>query len=179
MRFGNDMGCTEFEYSNGWLTRFKTRHSISCHSISGESAHVDKRLISDGRKQALNVMKKFSRNIFSVDENSLFYRMDPDKSLTTSSNNKGKRGKRTESQSFCAPTLMAPRKWMCSGRVNSSCSISATRRVNLVTNPVISHEWGKDLEVFTTSGTYPWSFLIHMMYGSLELWVSTNNVWVS
>ena len=28
----------------------------------------------------------------------------------------------------------------CSGRVISSCSTSATRRVNLVTNPVISHE---------------------------------------
>jgi len=94
MRFGNDMGCTEFEYSNGWLTRFKTRHSISCHSISGESAVVDKRLITDGRKQALDVMKKFCRNIFSVDENSLFYRMDPDKSLTTSSNNKGKKRKK-------------------------------------------------------------------------------------
>ena len=44
----------------------------------------------------------------------------------------------------------------CSERVNSSCSTSGTRRVNLVTNPVIS-EWGKDREVFTTSGTYPWS----------------------
>jgi hypothetical protein len=29
----------------------------------------------------------------------------------------------------------------CSGRVRSSCSTSDTRRVNLVTNPVISHEW--------------------------------------
>jgi hypothetical protein len=44
----------------------------------------------------------------------------------------------------------------CSGRVGSSCTTSGTRRVNLVTNPVISHEWGKDREVFTTSGTYPW-----------------------
>ena len=45
----------------------------------------------------------------------------------------------------------------CSGRVGISCSTSGTRRVNLVTNPVISREWGKDREVFTTSGTYPWS----------------------
>jgi hypothetical protein len=28
----------------------------------------------------------------------------------------------------------------CSGRVGSSCSTNGTRRVNLVTNPVISHE---------------------------------------
>jgi hypothetical protein len=31
----------------------------------------------------------------------------------------------------------------CSGRVSNSCSTSGTRRVNLVTNPMISHEWGK------------------------------------
>ena len=29
---------------------------------------------------------------------------------------------------------------MCSGMVSSYCSTSGTRRVNLVTNPVISHE---------------------------------------
>ena len=33
---------------------------------------------------------------------------------------------------------------MCSGRVSSSCSNSGTRRVNLVTNPMISLAWGKD-----------------------------------
>jgi hypothetical protein len=38
----------------------------------------------------------------------------------------------------------------CSGRVSSYCSASGTRHVNLATNPVISHEWGKDQEVFTT-----------------------------
>jgi len=32
------------------------------------------------------------------------------------------------------------KKFMCSGRLSSSCSTSGTRCVNLVTNPVISHE---------------------------------------
>jgi hypothetical protein len=32
----------------------------------------------------------------------------------------------------------------------------------LYQNPVISHEWGKDREVFTTSGTYPWSLNLHV-----------------
>ena len=36
---------------------------------------------------------------------------------------------------------------------------SDIRRVYLVTNPVTIHERGKDREVQTTSGTYPWSFL--------------------
>jgi hypothetical protein len=52
----------------------------------------------------------------------------------------------------------------CSGRVSSSCSTSDTRRVNLVINPVISHERGKDREVLTTSGTYPWSFVAQIFH---------------
>jgi hypothetical protein len=35
----------------------------------------------------------------------------------------------------------------CSWRVSGSCSTSDIRRATLVTNPVISHEWGKDREV--------------------------------
>jgi hypothetical protein len=53
---------------------------------------------------------------------------------------------------------------MCSGRVSSSCSSSDTRRVNLVINPVISHERGNDREVFTTSGIYPWSFVTQIFH---------------
>ena len=53
---------------------------------------------------------------------------------------------------------------MCSGRASSSRSTSDTRRVNLATNPVISHERGKDREVFTTSGTYPWSFVTQIFH---------------
>ena len=52
----------------------------------------------------------------------------------------------------------------CSRRVSSSCSTSGTHRVNLVTNPVISHKWGKDREVFTTSGTYTWSFVTQIFH---------------
>ena len=46
----------------------------------------------------------------------------------------------------------------------SSWSTGDTRRVNLVTNPVIIHERGKDREVFTTSGTYPWLFVTQIFH---------------
>ena len=36
--------------------------------------------------------------------------------------------------------------------------------MNLAINPVISHERGKDREVFTTSGTYPWSFVTQIVH---------------
>jgi hypothetical protein len=52
----------------------------------------------------------------------------------------------------------------CSGRVRSSCSTSGARRFTLVTILVISHEWGKDHEVFTKSATYPWSFVTQMLF---------------
>jgi hypothetical protein len=40
------------------------------------------------------------------------------------------------------------------------CSTSDTHRVNLVTNPVISHEWGKDREVLST---IHWFFLAKIL----------------
>ena len=36
--------------------------------------------------------------------------------------------------------------------------------VTLVTNPVLSCEWVKDRELFTISGTYPWSFVIQIFH---------------
>ena len=51
----------------------------------------------------------------------------------------------------------------CSGRVGSSCSTSI-RRVNLVTNPVMRHERGKERELLTTSETYPWSFVTQIFH---------------
>ena len=61
----------------------------------------------------------------------------------------------------------------CSGRVTSSCSTSDTLRVNLVTNPVISHERGKDRRVFTTSGTYSWSIVTQIFHNGQQVMVAT------
>ena len=41
--FGDQLGVTDFAYSNGWVTRFKRRYGISSRVISGESAGVDER----------------------------------------------------------------------------------------------------------------------------------------
>jgi hypothetical protein len=58
--------------------------------------------------------------------------------------------------------------FLCSWRVSSSCSTSGTRRVYLVIDTVISHEWGKDREVFTTSGTY------YVIYDTYILFICSN-----
>jgi hypothetical protein len=54
----------------------------------------------------------------------------------------------------------------CSEMVGSSCSTSGTRRVNLVTNPVVSHERGKDRILIMTSGTFPWSCMTQIFHNS-------------
>ena len=51
---------------------------------------------------------------------------------------------------------------MYSGRVSSFSSTSGTHHANLVTNSVTSHEWGKDRDMFMTSGT--WSFVTQIFH---------------
>jgi hypothetical protein len=48
-------------------------------------------------------------------------------------------------------------EFRCSRRTCGSSSTSGTRRVNLVANPIIRREYGKDPEVLPTNGTYRWS----------------------
>ena len=50
----------------------------------------------------------------------------------------------------------------CSGMVISSGSQCGTNRVTIVSNPVISHEYGKGRIVITTEGTYSLSFVTQM-----------------
>jgi hypothetical protein len=50
-------------------------------------------------------------------------------------------------------------KLVCSRRVGSSCSTSGTLRVNLVTNPVISHKWGKNWEVLIRNSQIQFQYL--------------------
>ena len=52
----------------------------------------------------------------------------------------------------------------CSRRVCRSWSISGTRRVNIVTNPIISREWIKDRAVLTIIGTYRGSLWLQIFY---------------
>ena len=79
-------------------------------------------------------------------------RMKKDKQRSTKHRNK------TEDRVTRTP-LKTRGELRCSERVSISCSTSSTRRVNLVTNMEICHEWEKDRKVFTTCGTYPWSFV--------------------
>ena len=92
--FSDETGVTD-KYSNGWLQLFKARHGISSHVISGESAGVDRALIDHGRKEAIRNMKAFApKDVFNIDETGLFFRMLPDRSLSTVEYTKGTKKKK-------------------------------------------------------------------------------------
>ncbi|KAJ8307614.1 hypothetical protein KUTeg_014836 [Tegillarca granosa] len=48
--------------ANRWLCRFKSRHGISSHIISGESAGVDQTLITDVKGKAREIMGEYALN---------------------------------------------------------------------------------------------------------------------
>ena len=69
---------------------FNARHGISSHVISGESAGVDRALIDTGRKEAIRKMEAFApKDELNRDETGLFFRMLPDRSLSTVEYTKG------------------------------------------------------------------------------------------
>ena len=89
-KFGAELGISDFSYSNGWLHRFKQRHNISSHTLCGESAGVDPQLITDGQTRGSAAVRDYQlKDVFNMDETGIFYRMTPDRSLTTSDKTKG------------------------------------------------------------------------------------------
>jgi hypothetical protein len=58
----------------------------------------------------------------------------------------------------------------CSGTISSSCSTIGTRRITLVTNPVVIHEWGYGLIVITINRTYTWSFVTQIPQRLTKSW---------
>ncbi|KAI1000392.1 hypothetical protein K3495_g7803 [Podosphaera aphanis] len=71
-----------FEFSNGWLDRFKARYSIKSFRRFGESGSVDMVLIEEALPGLRAVLNKYEwKDIYNMDETGLFYRMQADNSL--------------------------------------------------------------------------------------------------
>jgi len=73
-----------FEFSNGWLSKFKKRHGIRNYRQHGESGSVNRQMLED----ALPVLKALLNNfnwedIYNMDETGLCYMMSGDAALST------------------------------------------------------------------------------------------------
>ena len=67
--------------SNGWLSRWKKRHSITFRAICGENASVDLSVCAEWKELTLKpILQRYSaENIFNADETGLYWRLLPDK----------------------------------------------------------------------------------------------------
>ena len=75
--FGDMLGII-FEYSNGWLNRFKKRYNLKEYNILGEAASVGPELVNAARERSRKVILAFVEkygwnNIWNLDETALFY----------------------------------------------------------------------------------------------------------
>ncbi|UYV78234.1 hypothetical protein LAZ67_16000605 [Cordylochernes scorpioides] len=81
--YAMDMKYDEFEASNGWLDRFKTRRNIIFRKICGEERAVNPLVVEDWKEKIPSFLDKYSpSNIYNIDESGLFYKCLPDKTLT-------------------------------------------------------------------------------------------------
>ena len=82
--FAKKLNIEGISFSSGWLNRFKNRYQISSKTLHGEAASVaidDVQTATIELKLALN---KYSLNdIYNADETGLFYRLGPNKTLST------------------------------------------------------------------------------------------------
>jgi hypothetical protein len=80
---------SSFNYSLGWLERFKKRYNLKQFTIVGESGSVSKETIDKSRKEVydfiMNWIKKGGKieNIFNLDETALFFKLQRNQTLVS------------------------------------------------------------------------------------------------
>lgn len=78
------MGLNDFKASNGWLEKFKKRHSLCFKNISGESKSANKDKIPEFKEELDRLLLKYKTNdVFNCDETALYYKNFRRKSFVT------------------------------------------------------------------------------------------------
>ncbi|XP_061191527.1 jerky protein homolog [Saccostrea echinata] len=83
-QLGEQLNITDFNYSRGYLHRFKTRRGIKRKLYEGEADSADMNAVQTGRGDLQRVLKDYEPDdIFNLDETGLFYRLGPNYTLAT------------------------------------------------------------------------------------------------
>jgi hypothetical protein len=84
-RYATMLQIDDFKASNGWLDRFKKRHHINSHQLSGEANDADIVAAEHWKKGLhLSIENYLEAYIYNPDETGLFFRLKPDKTLAFS-----------------------------------------------------------------------------------------------
>ncbi|XP_064482539.1 tigger transposable element-derived protein 4-like [Ornithodoros turicata] len=83
--FGARLGAPDaFQFSRGWLHRFKQRHEIRQYTTHGEAASVDEAVVEAGKTAMRRTLQNFNRDdTYNMDETYLFYKLGPSSTLST------------------------------------------------------------------------------------------------
>jgi hypothetical protein len=74
----------KFEFSNGWLTKFKQRHQIRSHHRFDENGVADTEIIEESLPRIRTILDQYALvDIYNMDETRFFYRMQANNSLAT------------------------------------------------------------------------------------------------
>ncbi|KAG6967508.1 hypothetical protein JG687_00004222, partial [Phytophthora cactorum] len=78
--------------SHGWLYKFQQRTSLWFSLRHGESGSLDEAIVASGRQEPKTVVAQYHpRDVYNMDETSVFYRREPRGTLTTDKGEKGKK----------------------------------------------------------------------------------------
>jgi hypothetical protein len=84
LNFAGLLGNDAFKASTGWLDKFKQRYSIKEFNKHGESLSAPIEQIPQMREELKNVLGEYNKeDIFNCDETGLYWKMEPNRGLST------------------------------------------------------------------------------------------------
>ncbi|CAG8687603.1 20221_t:CDS:2, partial [Dentiscutata erythropus] len=94
-----------FQFSAGWLHKFKDRNGIRQRRIEGEAGSADETAINNALLLIKNRCSEYPlERIYNMDETRLFYRLEPDRTLATRRLSGRKMNKECLSVALCVNT---------------------------------------------------------------------------
>ena len=75
----------QLKFTNGWVWRFKQRNGLKKVHFSGEANSAPIETLPEECVRLHSLLAKYDKeNIYNVDETGLFFRMEPNQTLSTS-----------------------------------------------------------------------------------------------
>ncbi|GBB89516.1 hypothetical protein RclHR1_16200002 [Rhizophagus clarus] len=82
--FATLLGVQDFKGSDGWLAGFKKCHNLEYYISHREAASASLKDLDDMHKELQNILAEYSpNNIFNINETGLYWKMEPNCTLST------------------------------------------------------------------------------------------------